>query len=402
MIGLDDVRAAAVRLAPHLTPTPLVASRVLSEIAGVEIAVKLENLQFTASFKERGALNRLLTLDPTARARGVCAMSAGNHAQAVAYHAHRLGLPATIVMPSFTPFVKVDHTRRHGAEVVLAGESLAEAGAEAQRLAAERGLAFIHPYDDPFVMAGQGTAALEILEARPDVDTLVVPIGGGGLIAGMATAAKALSPGIRVIGVQAAGYPSMLCALRGEALVGDGNTIAEGIAVKYPGKLTTAIVRERVDEVLTVDEPAFERAIALYLNVEKTVAEGAGAAALAAVLTYPEKFRGRKLALVLSGGNIDPRLLASVLTRELVRERRIVTVRVPIHDRPGALAKVTAAVAGAGANIIEVRHQRTLLALPAKDAALELTFEAHDGRHTDAVIAAIAAAGYAASLVLEA
>jgi len=402
MIGLEDVRAAAARLAGHLAPTPLVASRILSEIAGAEIVIKLENLQFTASFKERGALNRILTLGPAERARGVCAMSAGNHAQAVAYHAHRQGIAATIVMPSFTPFVKIDHTRRHGAEVVLAGETLAEAGAEAQRLAQQRGLTFIHPYDDPLVMAGQGTVALEILAARPDIDTLVVPIGGGGLIAGIATAAKALNPAIRVIGVQAAGYPAMLCALKGEALVGDGNTIAEGIAVKYPGALTTAIVRDRVDEVLTVDEPALEHAIALYLNVEKTVAEGAGAASLAAVLTHPAKFAGRTLGLILSGGNIDPRLLASVLTRELVRERRIVTVRVPIHDRPGALARVTAAVAGAGANIIEVRHQRTLLALPAKDAALELTFEAHDRRHADAVIAAIAAAGYAAAIVPEA
>ncbi len=402
MIGLDDVRAAAARLAEHLAPTPLAPSRTLSEVTGATIAVKFENLQFTASFKERGALNRLLTLDPGERARGVCAMSAGNHAQAVAYHAHRLGIAATIVMPSFTPFVKIDHTRRHGAEVVLAGESLAEAGDEALRLTSQRGLTFIHPYDDPLVIAGQGTAALEILAARPDIDTLVVPIGGGGLISGMATAAKALKPGISVVGVQASSYPAMLCALRGEALKGDGNTIAEGIAVKYPGRLTTEIVRARVDEVLVVDEPALERAVALYLNVEKTVAEGAGAAALAAVLTYPDKFRGRVLALVLSGGNIDPRLLASVLTRELVRERRIVTVRVAIHDRPGALARVTAAVAGAGANIIEVRHQRTLLALPAKDAALELTFEAHDHQHTEAVIAAIAAAGFHAVIVPEA
>ncbi|HEY1721458.1 MAG TPA: threonine ammonia-lyase [Magnetospirillaceae bacterium] len=402
MIGLDEVRAAAARLTGHLSPTPLVASRVLSEIADAEIAIKFENLQFTASFKERGALNRLLTLSPEERARGVCAMSAGNHAQAVAYHAHRLAIAATIVMPTFTPFVKVDLTRRQGAEVVLAGETLADAGAEALRLAAARGLTFVHPYDDELVIAGQGTVALEILEARSDIDTLVVPIGGGGLISGIATAAKAIRPDIRVVGVQAASYPSMLCALKGEALVGDGNTIAEGIAVKYPGKFTTAIVRERVDEILTVDEPALEHAIALYLNVEKTVAEGAGAAALAAVLTHRDKFRGRKIALLLSGGNIDPRLLASVLMRELVRERRIVTVRVPIHDRPGALARITAAVAGAGANIIEVRHQRTLLALPAKDAALELTFEAHDHKHTEAVIAAMAAAGFHATVVLEA
>ena len=395
MIGLDDVRAAARRIEGQVAVTPFAPARILSEMSGATLHIKFENYQFTASFKERGALNRLLTLDAAARARGVCAMSAGNHAQAVAYHGRRLGVPTLIVMPAITPIVKIQQTRAHGAEVVLAGETLAESQAEAFRLAEERQLTFIHPYDDPLVMAGQGTMAIEMLAERPDLDTLVVPVGGGGLISGIATAAKAIKPGVRVVGVQTSSYSSIARALRGESLAGEGNTIAEGIAVKLPGKLTLEVIRARVDEMLLVEEPDIERAMALYLNVEKTVAEGAGAAALAAVLSYPDTFRGRNVGVVLSGGNVDPRLLASVIVRELVREHRIVTIRVPIADRPGALAKVTAAVAGAGANIIEVQHHRSLLTLPAKDAALELTFEANDESHAAAVIEAVRAAGFA-------
>ena len=394
MIEIEDVRAAAARLTPRLRLTPFLQSHVLSEMTGAQVMVKFENHQFTASFKERGALNKLLTLSDAQRARGVCAMSAGNHAQGVAYHAKLLDVPATIVMPAGTPTVKVEHTRAHGATVVLAGETLAEANAEAQRITEERGLVFIHPFDDPDVMAGQGTVALEMLDAVPDLDAIVVPIGGGGLISGVATAAKGVSPGIEVVGVQAACYPSMLCALRDEPLQGGGNTIAEGIAVKYPGKLTTEVIRARVDEVLLVEESQLEAAVALYLFVEKTVAEGAGAAPLAALLARPGKFRGRKVGLILSGGNIDPRLLAQVITRQLIREGRIVTLRIPLNDRPGGLAKVTAVLRDFGANIIEIQHHRTLLALPAKEASIEITFETREREHAHTIVDALRAAGF--------
>ena len=399
MIELDDVRAAAARLALRLRPTPFLASRVLSEMTGAQVLVKFENHQFTASFKERGALNKLLCLDADQRARGVSAMSAGNHAQGVAYHAKELGIPATIVMPAATPSVKVEHTRAHGATVILAGETLSEANAEAQRITQEKGLVFIHPYDDPEVMAGQGTVALEMLEAVPDLDTIVVPIGGGGLISGVATAAKGLRPDIEVVGVQAACYPSMLCALRGEPLQGAGNTIAEGIAVKYPGQLTTEVIRARVDDVLLVEESQLEEAVALYLFIEKTVAEGAGAAPLAALLARPGKFRNRKVGLILSGGNIDPRLLAQVITRQLIREGRIATLRIPLSDRPGGLAKVTSVMRDFGANIIEIQHHRTLLALPAKEASIEVSFEAREREHAQSIVDALRAAGFNPAIV---
>jgi threonine dehydratase len=395
MLTLADVLAAEERLSTRLRPTPFLHSRVLSAMTGATVVVKFENHQFTASFKERGALNKLLTLTEAERVRGVSAMSAGNHAQGVAYHAKQLGIPAVIVMPAHTPSVKVEHTRAHGAEVVLAGETLAEASEAATRITAERGLTFVHPFDDPMVMAGQGTMALEMLAAEPDLDVLVAPIGGGGLIAGLATAAKGVCPGIEVIGVQAACYPSMLCAMRGEPPVGTGNTIAEGIAVKYPGALTTEVVKALVDKVLTVDEPRLEQAVALYLFIEKTVAEGAGAAPLAALLEYPRRFAGKKVGLVLSGGNIDPRLLASVIMRELIREGRVVTLRLPISDRPGTLAQVTAVLRDCGANIMEIQHHRTLLALPAKEASLEISFEARDREHGQSVVAALTAAGFA-------
>ncbi|MHC1713379.1 MAG: threonine ammonia-lyase [Solidesulfovibrio sp.] len=394
MIELDDVKAAEKRLAPRLRPTPFLHSRVLSELTGAFILVKFENHQFTASFKERGALNKLLTLDPQQREQGVSAMSAGNHAQGVAYHAKQLGIPATIIMPATTPSVKVEHTRAHGATVVLAGETLAEANEEATRITAEQGLTFIHPFDDPQVMAGQGTVALEMLAETPDLDVIVCPIGGGGLISGVATAAKGIKPGIEIVGVQAACYPSMLCELRGEPHQGHGNTIAEGIAVKFPGKLTSEVVRARVDTVLLAGEAQLEQAVALYLFIEKTVAEGAGAAALAAVLGHPNRFKGRKVGLILSGGNIDPRLLASVIMRQLIREGRVVTLRIPLSDRPGGLAKVTGVLRDLGANIMDIQHHRTLLALPAKEAIIEISFEARDREHGLAVVDALRAAGF--------
>jgi threonine dehydratase len=393
-VSVGDIRAAADRIADHVVRTPCLYAHTLSELFGARLYLKFENLQFTASFKERGALNRLLLLDALERARGVCTMSAGNHGQALAYHAHRLGIPATIVMPCNTPFVKIEQTRSHGAEVVLHGATLSEASERAQQIIAAREMTFVPPYDDPAVMAGQGTVALEMLSAAPDLDLLLVPIGGGGLIAGMAVAATAVAPGIRIIGVQSAGYPSMAAALRGEEAVCQGSTIAEGIAVKAAGRLTREVVRALVEDIQLVGESEFERAIALLLNVEKTVTEGAGAAALAAVLATPERYRGRTLGLVLTGGNIDPRLLATVIMRELVREQRIVTLRIPIADQPGALARVTQVVAGLGGNILDVFHRRLSPTLPAKSAALELSFEGRDAQHTAAIVAAVRAAGF--------
>lgn len=398
-ISLQDVRAAQQRITDQLDPTPDLLSRKLSKLTGTELHLKFENLQFTGSFKERGALNRLLQLSDDERRRGVCAMSAGNHGQAVAYHAHRLGVPATIVMPIQTPFVKVEHTRAHGARVVLAGESLEEAFAQAQVLTASEGLVFVHPYDDPMIIAGAGTVGLEMLAVTPELEAILVPIGGGGLISGIAIAAKALSPKIEVYGVQTRNYPSMVAALRGEEQIGRGDTLAEGIAVKAAGKLTRAIVRDLVDDIMLVDENELERAVALLLNVEKTVAEGAGAATLAALLAQPERFRGRRLGLVLSGGNIDPRLLASVIMRELVREQRVVTLRIPIVDQPGVLARVSQIIGEQGGNIIDVAHRRLSLNLSAKSATLELTFEARDAPHAQAIVAAIRQAGFDPSVL---
>ncbi len=393
-LTLEDVRAAQTRIADQLSNTPCLHSRTLTQLTGAQIYIKFENLQFTASFKERGALNRLLQLTDDERRRGVCTMSAGNHGQAVAYHAHRLGIPATIVMPRHTPFVKVQHTRSHAATVVLHGDTLVEAFEHSQQILAEQGLTFVHPYDDPQVMAGQGTIALEMLAAEPDLEQLVVPIGGGGLIAGMAVAAKAISPGIDVIGVQSASYPSMRAALTGAEALCQGNTIAEGIAVKSAGLLTREVVRALVGDIVLVDENELERGIALLLNVEKTVAEGAGAASLAAILAQPERYRGRKVGVILSGGNIDPRLLASVIMRELVREQRIVTLRIPIADQPGALSRVTHVIGEQGGNILDVFHRRLSMNVPAKSATLELSFESRDSGHAEAIVAAVRAAGF--------
>lgn len=393
-ISPKDVRAAQARIADQLSNTPCLHSRTLSQLTGAEIYIKFENLQFTASFKERGALNRLLQLDGEERRRGVCTMSAGNHGQAVAYHAHRLGVPATIVMPRHTPFVKVQHTRAHGATVVLHGDTLAEAFEHSQQIQTEQGLTFVHPYDDAEVIAGQGTIALEMLATEPSLQQLVVPIGGGGLISGMAVAAKALSPGIEIIGVQSTSYPSMPAALAGSEALCQGNTIAEGIAVKWAGVKTREVVRALVDHIVLVNESELERGIALLLNVEKTVAEGAGAASLAAVLSQPERHRGRKVGIVLSGGNIDPRLLASVIMRELVREQRIVTLRIPIADQPGALSRVTQVIGEQGGNILDVFHRRLSTNVPAKSATLELSFEGRDAGHAETIIAAVRAAGF--------
>jgi threonine dehydratase len=395
-LSFDDILAAQARLKGHIERTPCRPSRTLSEITGAQVWVKFENQQFTAAYKERGALNKLLQLTAAERKRGVIAASAGNHSQGLAYHAARLGVPVTIVMPRSTPFVKVQQTRAFGAEVVIDGDSYDEASATARRLCDDRDLVFVHPFDDLDVMAGQGTVALEMLEDVPELDMLPVPIGGGGLIAGMATAAKHIKPDIGVVGLEPAMYPSFTARMRGVnagAAVG-GATIAEGIAVKQVGDASYAVARPLIDEVLLIEEPFFERAIALYCNVEKTVAEGAGAASLAAMLAFPEKFRGRKCGLVLTGGNIDTRLLASVLTRELVRDQRLVSLRIIGDDRPGLLGTVSALIGRMGANIVEVAHNRLALDVPAKGAEFDILIETRDAQHTQEITDALREAGY--------
>ena len=393
-VTIDDIRAAAARLKGRIERTPCRLSRTLSRITGSEVHVKFENLQFTAAYKERGALNKLLLMSDSERRRGVIAASAGNHAQALAFHAANLGVPAVIVMPKNTPTVKVEHTRDFGAEVVLFGETYDEAAARADDICRDRQMVFVHPFNDPDVIAGQGTVALEMLEDFPDLEVLCVPIGGGGLLAGMATAARAIRPGIGLYGVEPAMYPSFRARMDGVPARVGGQTIAEGIAVKTVGELTYALIRPLIDEVILVDEPQLEHAVALYANVEKTVAEGAGAAALAALLAYPEPFRGKKTGVVLTGGNIDSRLLASVLTRELVREKRIVSLRIVGDDRPGLLATVSNIIGNAGANIIEVAHNRLALDVPAKGAEFDIMIEARDAQHSQEVVAALAAHGY--------
>jgi threonine dehydratase len=395
-LTFDDIVAAKERLQGHIERTPCRHSRTLSEITGADVWVKFENLQFTAAYKERGALNALLQLSEEARRRGVIAASAGNHSQGLAYHASRLGIPVTIVMPRSTPFVKVQQTRAHGAEVVLEGEGYDEASATARRLCDERELTFVHPFNDVTVMAGQGTVALEMLEDVPDLEVLPVPIGGGGLIAGMATAAKHLKKDISVVGVEPAMYPSFTGKMRGvntAASLG-GASIAEGIAVKEVGEESYAIARPLIDDVLLIEEPFFERAVALYCNVEKTVVEGAGSASLAALLAYPRRFRGKKCGLVITGGNIDTRLLASVLTRELVREQRLVSLRIVGDDRPGLLATVSAVIGQMGANIIEVAHNRLALDVPAKGAEFDVMIETRDAQHAQEVMDALRECGY--------
>jgi len=393
-LDLADIRAAAGRIAGHVERTPCRRSRTLSQITGAEVWVKFENLQFTASFKERGALNKLSQLSDAEKTRGVIAASAGNHAQGLAYHGERLGIPVTIVMPVGTPHVKVQQTRDFGATVVIDGDGYDTAYERAMALRDERGLVFVHPFDDLDVMAGQGTIALEMLEDAPDLEVLPVPIGGGGLISGVATAAKAIKPDIEVIGVEAAMYPSFTGRMRGLNAPIGGQTIAEGIAVKGVGQLSYGVARPLISDVLLLDDPFFERAGALYCNVEKTVTEGAGAAALAALLAYPERFRRRKCGLIITGGNIDPRLLASVLTREMVRAQRLVSLRIVGADLPGMLATVSASIGALGGNIIEVAHNRLALDVPAKGAEFDIMIETRDAQHTQEIMDALREGGY--------
>ncbi|WP_114972283.1 threonine ammonia-lyase [Rhodoferax ferrireducens] len=399
MIQLNDIQAAAARLQGQLLRTPCVASRTLSDIIGAQIFLKFENLQFTASFKERGACNKLAQLTEEERHRGVIAMSAGNHAQGVAYHAQRLGLRAVIVMPRFTPGVKVERTRGFGAEIVLHGDTLDEARAHALTLAAQQKLVFVHPYDDADIVAGQGTVALEMLQDVPDLDTLVVAVGGGGLIAGMATAAKAIKPDIEIIGVQTARFPAMVNAIKGTHHPQGSSSIAEGIAVGTPGKITQAIIARLVDDLVLVDEGDIEQAIVMLLEVEKTLVEGAGAAGLAALLKYPERFKGRRIGLVLTGGNIDPLLLAAIIERGMVRAGRLARIRVSARDIPGSLAKITTTVAEAGANINEVHHQRAFTTLAAQNVEIELVIQTRGPEHIEEVLAQLLRAGLEAQVV---
>jgi threonine dehydratase len=391
-----DIQRAAAAISPALVRTPTRHSRTLSQIAGCEVWLKFENRQFTASFKERGALNRILSLADAEKTRGVVAMSAGNHAQGIAYHAGRLGIPATIVMPVTTPFNKVKHTRDFGATVILHGRDVFEAGDEARRIAADQGLTFIHPYDDPLVIAGQGTCALEMLEDAPQLDALIVPVGGGGLISGCAIAAHAIKPSIEIYGAQTELYPAMRHVLRGEAITEapPSQTIAEGIAVKQPGLLTTAIVRELVTDVFAVPEGRIEHALALILEVEKTVIEGAAAAAFAALLDNAAHFKDRKVGIVLSGGNIDMRLLSNLILRELTREGRIISLELQVEDRPGQLADIARIVADAGGNVLEVNHHRMMAGTPAKSTTLGLVVEARDAEHAQEIRDRLAARGF--------
>jgi threonine dehydratase len=394
-VAFADIEAAATAIGDAIETTPARHSRIFSALAGADIFFKFENLQFTASFKERGALNKLLSLDENARKRGVVAMSAGNHAQGVAYHAGRLKIPATIVMPEGTPFTKVKHTRDFGARVLIDGGSLSQSYARAQAIAAAEELVFIHPYDDPLVIAGQGTVALEFLRQVPALEILVVPVGGGGLISGMAIAAKAINPRLRIFGVEASLYPSMYNATKGAQRPCGGQTIAEGIAVKDAGTICRQVIEALVEDILLADEPEIEGAVVKLLEIEKTVAEGAGAAALAAVLANPSVFAGRKIGVVISGGNVDMRLLSNMILRQLAREGRIMSLIVGIEDRPGVLARVASLVGDAGGNIMEVSHNRLMTGASAKSADLGLVIEARDDAHANEIKARLEQAGYA-------
>ncbi len=394
-ITIDDIERAAQTIQGQVLRTPLVPAPRLSQLTGAKVCVKHENMQPTGSFKERGAVTKLESLKPDERSRGVIAMSAGNHAQAVAYHARRLGIPATIVMPEGTPLVKAENTRSYGAKVILFGETLYEAAARAREIAAAEGLVFVHPYDDPLVMAGQGTIGLEMLADAPDLDQIVVPIGGGGLISGITVAAKALKPSIEIIGVEAALYPSFRNAIRGENQPIGGATLAEGIAVKTVGQLPLPIVRDLVSDIIAVEEPVIERAVNAYATLQRTMAEGAGAAGLAAMMAQPERFEGKRVGLVLCGGNIDARILASVMVRELERDDRITSFRITSNDRPGLLGRVASLLGQLGANILEVSHGRLFLDVPAKGVSIDITIETRDRQHTLEVFEALAAEGLA-------
>ena len=397
MPTLADIELAAQRLNGHVLNTPCVESRTLSDITGAQVFLKFENLQYTASFKERGACNKLAQLTPAEHQRGVVAMSAGNHAQGVAYHAQRLGVRATIVMPRFTPGVKIERTRGFGAEVVLLGDTLDESRAHALMLAAEQGLVFVHPYDDDAIVAGQGTIGLEMLAAVPDLDALVIAVGGGGLIAGIAVAAKSIKPTIDIVGVQTSRFPSMVNAIKGTQHRQGSSTIADGIAVGTPGVIATAVIQKLVSDMVLVEEGDIEQAIVMLLEIEKTLVEGAGAAGLAALLKYPERFAGKKVGLVLCGGNIDPLLLASIIERGMVRAGRLARITVSVRDVPGSLAQITTTVAVAGANIDEVHHQRAFTMLAVQNVEIELVIQTRGPEHIAQVLAALNAAGFEAT-----
>jgi threonine dehydratase len=394
MITYSDIQAAAARIAPHVLNTPCVESKTLSQITGAQVFLKFENLQFTSSFKERGACNKLSQLSPDTR--GVVAMSAGNHAQGVAHHAKRLGLRAVIVMPQFTPGVKVDNTLRLGAEVILHGDTLDEARSHALLIAQEQSLTLVHPYDDAAIVAGQGTTALEMLQSVPDLDTLIVAIGGGGLMGGMALAAKTLRPEIEIIGVQTERFPAMYNSIKGEKLPLGPSTIAEGIAVPTPGVIARELIAQHVKDIVLVDESEIEHAIVMLLEIEKTLVEGAGAAGLAALFKQPERYAGKKVGLVLCGGNLDPLLLASIIERGMVKSGRLARIRVGARDVPGSLARITAAVAQAGANVNEVQHQRAFTLQAAQNVDIELVIQARGHEHVAQVIEALQAQGFKA------
>ena len=397
MIDLKNIQDAAQRLDGQILKTPCVASRTLSDITGAQVFLKFENLQFTSSFKERGACNKLAQIEN--REAGVIAMSAGNHAQGVAYHAQRLGMKATIVMPRFTPGVKIERTRGFGAEIVLHGDTLDEARNHALALAQAQGLTFVHPYDDADIVTGQGTVALEMLQEVPELDALIIAVGGGGLIAGMASAAKAIKPGIDIVGVQTTRFPGMFNAIKGTNHPQGSNSIAEGIAVGTPGVIPTAIIKQLVDDLVLVDEGDIEQAIVMLLEVEKTLVEGAGAAGLAALLKYPERFQGKRVGLVLCGGNIDPLLLAAIIERGMVRAGRLARIRVSARDVPGSLATITATVALAGANIDEVHHQRAFTTLSAQNVEIELVIQTRNRAHIADVLAQLHGKGLQAEMV---
>jgi threonine dehydratase len=397
-VTLADIQAAAARIGGSIVRTPTLHSQTLSKVTGAHVWLKFENHQFTAAYKERGALNTLLQMSADKRANGVIAASAGNHAQGLAYHAARLGIPATIVMPKSTPTVKVTQTEGHGATVILEGETFDAAYAHARRLEAEHDLTFVHPFDHPHIIAGQGTIALEMLEDAPGIDTLIVPIGGGGLLSGMGTAARGLKPGIELIGVQAELYPSMYAKLRHLDLPCEGDTLAEGIAVKQPGTLTARVIEALADDILLVSESDLERAVSLLVQIEKTVVEGAGAAGLAATLAHPDRFAGREVGIVLCGGNIDTRMLANVLLRDLARSGRLARLRIRLKDRPGALFNVLRIFQDQQVNIIEIYHQRVFTTEPAKGLITDIECETRDGAHLDRLIAALRAGHYEVSL----
>jgi threonine dehydratase len=398
-LTLDDIRAAHARIAGSIVRTPTLVSKTLSAITGATVYLKFENLQFTAAYKERGALNFLSQMSEEAKAKGVIAASAGNHAQGLAWHGTRLGVPVTIVMPKPTPTIKVQQTEANGGRVILFGEKYDDAYAHARELEKSEGLTFVHPFDDPVIAAGQGTVALEMLEDAPEIDHFVIPIGGGGLFSGMGTAARALKPGIKLTGVQAQLYPSMYNTVKGTQYPCEGDTLAEGIAVKQPGEFTREIVRALADDIVLVSEPQLETAVSLLLQIEKTVAEGAGAAGLAALLAEPDRFRGQTVGVVLCGGNIDTRLLANVLLRDLARSGRLARLRIALQDRPGALFKVMRQFDAHQVNIIEIYHQRVFTNLPAKGLITDIECEARDRSQLDALVASLKASGYDVGLV---